>query len=328
MAYEKNTGDVSKIDYQGIKKNLDNYTKDLQGRPGSIDRNLRGLVDPLNSVLSKLPGSPQINSINDLSDGLISLIYGSQMAYRPKLPIRNLGQHSLIIGLTGFKPLGWAIKNRNSEEAREILSHSDLLKSRGKFFGAETQSLFGKGMIRKVSEVGLKPYRWSDIINVEDAYLAGYKQAIDNPKKFPDPYARAEEVAILSQYIYLPENRSDLARGFGVSKLLGRPLSVFTTWPANWVDFQIAAATPENRANLMKYWATALTFTAAATAFGIKGAEYVGIKSPLSVLQLIQGKLPIAGIAERPRVQVLKELKAFLDGDKSLKDILFYTLSE
>lgn len=326
MAHEKRTGEVSEVDWGGIKRNLNDYTKDLQGRPGKLDQSLRGIADPINSLLARLPNSPQIKSINDITDGMVSLIYGSQMAYRPKLPIRNLGQHSLIIGQAGFKPLGWAIKNRNTQEAREILTHSKLLASRQRAFGAETQALFGKQAIQRVSEIGLRPFRWADIINVEDAYLAGYRQAITNPKKFPNPYKRGDEVAALTQYIYLAENRSDLARGFGVSKFLGRPLSIFTTWPANWVEFQIASATnPDTQMNLLKYWAASLTVTGLTALAGVRGAEYVGISSPLSLLQIMRGRLPIAGIAERPRFQAWKEWQAFLEGDKDLMDILFYT---
>jgi len=329
MAYERKTGEVSQIDWAGIKSNLDDYTKDLQGRPGKLDKTLRGLVDPINSVLSILPNSPQIASLNDISDGMISLIYGSQMAYRPKLPLRNLGQHSLIIGQAGFKPLGWAIKNRNTQEAREILTHSKLLSSRQRAFGAETQALFGKQAIQKVSEIGLKPYRWADIVNVEDAYLAGYKQAIDNPQKWSNPYKRGDEVAALTQYIYLPENRSDLARGFRVSKTLGRPLSVFTTWPANWIEFQIASATnTDTQINLLKYWATSLSFAGLTALLGIKGAEYTGITSPLSLLQIAKGKLPIVGIAEKPQFRALKEWSDFIEGDKDLMDIFFYMFKE
>ena len=323
---KRKTGEVSEVDWFGIKSNLDDYTKDIQGRPGKLDQTFRALIDPLNSVLSILPNQPQIRSINDITDGMVSLIYGSQMAYRPKLPIRNLGQHSLIIGQTGFKPLGWAIANRNSQEAREIVKHSKLLASRQRAFGAETQALFGKGLIKKASEIGLRPFRWADIVNVEDAYLSGYKQAKDNPKKWPNPFLRGDQVAALTQYVYLAENRSDLARGWGLSKTFGRPLSIFTTWPSNWVDFQIASASnPETRMNLLKYWATALTITGITATMGIKGAEYVGISSPLSLLQIAKGKLPITGVAERPGFQALREWNAWLEGDKTLKEILFYT---
>jgi hypothetical protein len=277
------------------------------------------MVDPINKVLNVLPGKPQIKSLNELTDGMVSLLYGTQMAYRPKLPIRNLGQHSLIIGQTGFKPLGWAVKNRSTPEAKEALSHSKILKSRKHYFGAETQA------IGKVTELGMRPFRWADLVNVEDAFLSGYKQALANPQKWPNPYARGDEVAFLTQYAYLPENRSALARGFGLSKTLGRPLSLFTTWPANWVEFQIASATPENRNNLLKYWATALTVTGLTATVGIKGAEYTGISSPLSILQMVRGKLPIVGIAEKPRVQALREFQRFFDGESDLKDLLFYT---
>jgi len=326
MAQERKTGEISQVDWSGIKKNLDNYTKDLQGRPGALDKYLKGLVDPLNAVLSRLPGQPQIKSLNDISDGMTSLIYGSQMAFRPKLPLRNLGQHSLIIGQTGFKPLGWAIMNRNTPEAKEVLTHSKLLASRQQAFGAETQALFGGQAIQKVSEVGLRPFRWSDIINVEDAFLSGFRQAKIQGKTDIEAYKRGDAVAAITQYIYLPENRSDLARGFYLSKTLGRPLSVFTTWPANWIEFQITSASnPETRANLLKYWATALAVTALTAPLGIKGAEYTGITSPLSLAQITTGKLPITGIAERPKIQILKELQDFIEGDKDLKDILFYT---
>lgn len=326
MKYERDTGKVSEVNWQGIKQHLNDYIKDLQGRPGKLDIPLRAIVDPINSILSWLPGKPEIRSLNDVSDGIVSLLYGAQMAYRPKLPIRNLGQHSLIIGQTGYKPLAWAVKNRNTKQAREILKHSKLKASRAQAFGAETQALFGRGAIQRITEIGMRGFRWADMVNVEDGFLAGYKQAIDNPRKWPNPYRRGDEVAALTQYIYLPENRSDLARGFRLSKTLGRPMSLFTTWPSNWVEFNIVSASnPATRMNLLKYWATALAFTGLTAAAGIKGAEYVGISSPQSILQIARGQLPIAGIAEKPRFQAWREWSAFLEGDKTLKELLFYT---
>ena len=326
IEFERKQGKVSKIDWSGIRKNLKIYINGLQGKPGSMDSALRGMVDPINNVLKYVPGQPQIKSLNDMTDGMISLLYGTQMAFRPKLPLRNLGQHSLVIGQTGFKPLGWAITVKRTPEILRVLGKSKVLASRAKAFGPESQALFSHGTLQKITEIGMRPFKAADIKNVVDAYLAGYKQAKNNPKKFPDPYKRGDAVAAITQFIYLPENRSDLARGFGLSKSGGRLASVFTTWPANWVEFNIASAkNPDTRMNLLKYWAFSLAFSGVTAAIGIKGSAYTGISSPAALLNILRGKLPIVGVAERPGFQALREFQAWINGDKDLKNIFLYT---
>ena len=116
---------------------------------------------------------------------------------------------------------------------------------------------------------------------------------------------------------------------------LGRPASIFTTWSANYIEFILASAAPENRANLLKYLATGAGFILTTALAGIRGVEYVGFKSPLSLFNIIRkGQLPIAGITGRLEIlkpstwmpQAIRDIQKGMEGD--LGDVLFYTFRE
>jgi len=139
---------------------------------------------------------------------------------------------------------------------------------------------------------------------------------------------QGDKVAAITQYLYLPSNRSDLLNLWGLSPSLGRLMGVFTTWPANYIEFLVASAKPEHRRNLLKYFATALLGTLILASMGIKGWEYFGYTSPLQLLKVVRGEFPIAGIAERPSVIVIKQLRRVLDGDRELKSLFFKTFEE
>lgn len=327
---DPNVPEETKAGLWRAKKYLGNFVEQYTSRPGYLDNAFRQSMRGFNTILHKA-GMPEhaVLTISEMSNFLTSAIYATQMAYRPKLAIRNLGQHSLIIGQTGFKPLIKALSIKRTPEVLNILSKSKVIQSRAHAFAPEI------GRVAQFIKSGMWMYRKADIKNVVDAYLAGYYQAKGQGLSETQAVRRGDQVAGLTQYIYLKGNRSALGRGWGLSSTLGRPMSVFTTWPANYIEFLIASSAPEYRANLVKYLATGTGVMALAALGGVKGAQYVGFTSPFSLWNMLKkGQLPVSGITERLSLtkpetwspQVFRDIKKAMEGDVS--DMLFYTFKE
>ena len=316
-------GKRSPIDWFGIKRNLDSYVKDYVGRPGSLDKALRGTLDIFNK---RLPPGLQVRSIIELTNTFNSLVYGTTMGFRPKLAIRNLGQHSLIFGEVGTKPFLKAIRTPVNKETAKILDNSKVLATRKLHFAPEIQPAFSGRFKSRLSTSAFWLYRGADFINVRNAFLAGFYEAKAKGLSNPEAYKRGDEVAAKTQYLYLKGNRSALARGLGLSPALGRTAGVFTTWPANWLELQLSWAKPQHREKLLRYIGLNVGLLALGASAGIKAWKYTGIESPLSLLRLFQGNLPITGIAERPPIppQIIKDINKVIK-DEDIRQLFLYT---
>ncbi len=329
MAINKRTGKRTVVDLAGMEENVRRFAQDYIGRPGWADKYVRNTIDVVNRVL---PENLRIHSVVSLSNAVTTAMYGTQMSYRLKTAIRNMGQQSLIIGRTGFKPLAWAYSMIGDKPfvgpggkkytVHEILKDSWVLQSRPGAYAAESTAMD----MNKFISTGMRPFAKADLFNVRTAYLAGFKYGMDQGKSYEGSVKMGNEVAGVTQFIYLRGNRSMLARGGGVSKAIGRPMSIFTTWPSNYVEFLVGSAEPQHRKNLLKYLATAGVITAALRAAGIRGEAYTGINSLGNLWDVFTGKLPISGIAAKPKVQAIRDLMKGMD--EGLKEMLFYTYNK
>ena len=79
----------------------------------------------------------------------------------------------------------------------------------------------------------------------------------------------------------------------------------------------------------MRYIGLNVGVIALGAAVGIKAQKYTGIESPLSLLQLFRGKLPITGLAERPPIppQIFKDISK-VGEEEDLRELFFYTWGE
>ena len=322
MKLHQNNEQEYNYDVKSVIRNLENFIKETSGRPLKWDKEIAHSMSGFNKILDNLGfGKYQIKHINQVSNFLSSMTYSTQMAFRPKLAIRNLGQQSLVIAQEGFRNTFEAIKAKPTKENLEAMSKSEVLKGRAMAFTPEPVADFLRS--------GMWMFQKADLKNVKTAFLAGYIGAKKRGLSEVQAIKRGDEVAGLTQFIYLSGNRSGLARGLGLSTTL-RPLSIFTTWPSNYMEFIVASAAPEHRANLLKYIAFSTGFIAVSSFAGIKGISYTGLDSPLSLLQWVTNpsKLPIAGIAERGiTIQLLNDVKKALR-DEDLRQLLLYTFSE
>jgi len=324
-------------DYAGavdLQKNVQKMIKDAANRPGLLDENVRTSMKDWNKWMTNLGfENLQIDNISRISDFATSMIYGTQMGFRPKLALRNLGQHMLVVGQTGFKPLAKALTVKRTPQVLDILSKMKIVEGRASAFAPDSDAV--KGFVKS----GMWMFQKADMKNVVDSALAGYFQKTGG--RFAKPgsaleraaITRGSEVAGTTQFLYLNGNRNGLSRGLGLSRTL-RPLSIFTTWPTNYIEFLVASAKPEHRANLIKYLGTSMGFIGISALMGIKGLNYTGLDSPSSLFKTITtGKLPISGVLEgstqlsKPNVGLFKDIKKTLD-DQDLRQLLFYTLKE
>lgn len=302
-------------------KNLEQFVLDYKNRPSGLDYHFQKSFEVFDKWIGNINPNLKLGTVNNTIDTLTGLLYSTQMGFRPKLALRNLGQHMLIVGQTGFKPLFQALSAKRTPQVLKYLSRSRVLSARQMGAVAEPGGV-QKGLAKKAMAM----FTAADRKNVADAYLSGYFQHLKkHPKDHRGARERGDQVAALTQFIYLQGNRSGLARG--IAGRSTRPLSIFTSWPINYVEFIVQSAKPEHRANLMKYFATSAGFILMSALAGIKGIQYTGTNSPLSLLQLTSGEIPLISLAKRPRVQIFEDIKKVIK-DEDLRQLLFYTLKE
>jgi len=319
------TGKYSKVDWESMEKNLRGFIDGYVGRPGSWHKEILNTTDAIQKIVPsrfRLSGSKAM-------DALRSFTYFSTMGFRPKLAIRNLGQHSLILSETGMGNLVKAMKTKNSPELNKLLSKSDVLSTRqaGGFVP-------GGERLKGFSKASMKLYQMADHKNVKDAFLAGFYEAggnINNPSKYAIKHGDA--VAAKTQFLYTAGNRSALAADFwGKSREVGRTAGMFTSWTANWLELMIdwsgASGKAKNFAQLKRYIALNAVLLATAQQAGIDVKKYTGLDSIPSIWKMVkEGRLPIMGIAGRKLSdQVIPQaIKDLEKADKDLAEYLFYT---
>jgi len=325
IRYQHNIGKSTNIDWKAIRNYTDDYVRDWAGRPGKIDQVIRQTIDPINKILGTHFGIQMPATLSGLSDIYRGLVYTAYMGYRPKLALRNLGQHSLIIGETGPKYLLQAINLRRSNPVKfqEVARKSRVLQSRASTYSAEVPL---KRMSR-IQKSAMTWYRGADKINVQDSFVAGYLEGQATGK---NPTMRGDQVAAKTQYLYLKGNRSMLARGFGLSSIMGRHMGMFTTWPSNFVELMVSWAKPGQRKALLRYF----TLNAALLplkALGIATGAYTGLTSVRQILSMAQGEpFPTVKFATDftkkgfKTVGAIRDILRTMDKD-DLKELILYT---
>ena len=135
-------------------------------------------------------------------------------------------------------------------------------------------------------------------------------------------------MAAKTQFLYLRGNRSALARGFGLSPALGRTASVFTTWPANWVELMLGWSKPGHRVKVLRYLGLNVALLYLGYLLGVKAWKYTGITSPLSLKEMVTGGLPVTRILEKPQEilhpNIIKDIEKSID-DNDIRELFIYT---
>jgi len=330
MRVNEKIGAESLFNLPDIRKNLTSFVRDYVGTQRPFDVFLSNTLKDVNKVL---PEGMQINNINQLSGLITSSAYGMKMGYRPKLALRNMGQHSLIIGEVGMKPLAGALKKyrtlptgKLTPEGDQILTESKVLKSRSMAFAPETINIANAtDAVRRETTRSLLMYRGADRINVENSFLAGYTEAINKGLSKPEAIKRGDQVAAKTQFIYLRGNRSHLARSLlGLSKTGGRVAGMFSTWSPNWLELQMSWAKAGHRESLLRYAGINGVALGLMGALGIATFQYTGINSVSNLISM--AKSPIGRLKNIFNLDIglVKDLEKVAEsGD--LRDLFLYT---
>ncbi len=233
---------------------LKDYSRRMTGEPSKIDKKINADLLEMANKLKKLPGGDELvqflehgNPSGLASYQLASAYYGLWLGFKGTSAIRNLGQHTLIIGDVGPVRFAQGIGLRFTTEGRAALKESWVWRSRSAAFVPGIDDSFAAQWTDQFRETALYLFRKADEQNVKDAFLAGYAEAKDiltqlnaalpaDRRLSPEELHRliidrGDEVAADTQYLYTKMNSMAVSQSAP-----GRVLSVLTTWSANWLE--------------------------------------------------------------------------------------------
>lgn len=318
----EHTGKQSPVDWVGIKKNVDGWGRRYSGQPGQFDIFIKNSVKVLPPEWQN-----KIGSIENLSGMYRTLMYTGAMGWRPKLALRNIGQHSLIIGMVGPKYLVRALSTRRSLKARQYLKQSNVLATRELGFAPELPHTIGIDKAEQVRNSAFAMFRQADRLNVENAFLAGYYEGRDKGLNHAQALKRGDQVAATTQFMYTKGNRGPISDLWGLSHIGGKMASMFTTWPINKIEYDLMIAKPENRPMLARYLAVVGVGALASVATNgkFKSTAYTGFGAEAGIFKKIAGGIIDFKFLLKPQLQILRDVKKAYKDDDFFKLILYET---
>ncbi len=223
-----------------IRGFLKDYSDRMTNKPSKIDLEINTTLLGLADKIRGLPGGNPLanvlsrgNPAGMASYNFTSMLYVLWLGFKPTSAIRNLSQHTLIIGEVGPVHFADGIKLRFTAEGKAALDDSLVWRSRRAAFVPGIDDSFTNRWSDTFRETALFMFRQADAQNVKDAFLAGYSEA-----KALLPNAdrqvwidRGDEVAADTQYLYTKMNSFSLAQNS-----VGRVFSILTTWSVNWME--------------------------------------------------------------------------------------------
>ncbi len=330
------SGTFGIIDYPTLIDQLGKLQREYSGAQYAADTNIESRVGWVNKYL---PKRLQVRSAYSASNLLTELTYGTNLAFRPTSAIRNLGQQSLLIGKLGVRGtikgsvtgLSVLLGINKSPEMLRVAENSNMIKGRALQFSPESESLSGTGAIKRIIRFGLQGFSGVDRWNVYAGVYGGYFDAKSRRLSFAESVRFGDQVAAQTQFPYGKMGRMPISTFWGKSRLIGRPFSIFTSWPVHYAEYtnSIWREDPKRAA---EYTTIGALVTLAGIYGGFKGSQYVGFSAIPSLYKLGTGQLPVAGIAQRPiKGGLWRDIEKFVESDKDLKaymDLMFYLQDE
>ncbi|KKM73674.1 hypothetical protein LCGC14_1408060, partial [marine sediment metagenome] len=226
---------------QSTKNYLSGYSKRMTGELSEIDKSANITIREFAEKIKNVPGigkflyprMTQGNPMGMASYHLTGGLYGLFLGFKATSAIRNLSQHTLILGEVGPKHFSNGIKLRTTSEGRAAMKKSLVLRSRKFAYTAGLDSSFASRWTDKFRETALYMFRLADRQNVSDAFLAGYSEAKEfYPEASEQVWIdRGDEVAADTQYLYTKMNSMSFSQSAP-----GRTMSMLTTWTENWME--------------------------------------------------------------------------------------------
>ncbi len=305
---------------RSVKNYLSGYSKRMTGELSDIDK--AGNVT-IREFAEKIRGVPKIgeyfytrmtqgNPMGMAAYHLTGLLYMNFLGFKATSAIRNLSQHTLILGEVGPKHFANGIRLRFTTEGRMALAKSLVLRSRKFAYTAGLDASFANRWTDKFREATLFAFRLADKQNVSDAFLSGYAEA---KEFYPDANEqvwidRGDEVAADTQYLYTKMNSMSFAQNAP-----GRVMSMLTTWTENWIELmtkwinrtpsqvyleqqRLTGKAPPTKNWSQTYKAIALYMTLVGLSFAfdddtrLKIKEYTGLGSLRYLAGAVGGEFP------------------------------------
>jgi len=218
----------------------------IKGRPTEFDKLTNasleklGVRKALDLILKPFGRTSSSNLAVSMANGLSRLIHDAVIWGKVRLVLRNHTQKFLNLGMYGTKAFVKA-SFPAPKALKETIKDSDFWKISNRSF-VETQVGLGKGVIKKLENLGYKPYGHSHISNVnhamKTAYYAG-KELVDNPKyaklgwTMDDVAREMEHGAMSTQYWYNKMGMPEIFRS-GAGKILMTLQSWWMNYTANY----------------------------------------------------------------------------------------------
>jgi len=312
------------VNQPNAAKYMREFTKRLTGRQGVTDRLLNQTLKTGVAPVFEAMGMPKVADWLTQGNGAAKLAhlwtgvhYMAYMGFYPVSIVKNGSQQLLTIAQVGIDNYAWARKAVITEKelVQRVLAKSELWRSRKQAYLPALDA--GKaGLIpgvpramSKFQEIVMWGFRRMDTSNVSNAIMAGYREAIKLGLPFDWAVKRGDEVGGQVQYIY-----AKMASAAFTQNAVGRVLSMFTTWPTNFIELasqniqgrpsKVYAAyeketgqkvNPEGwlarHKAMLRYMSIFALMTGIGAALGFRGKEYTGYGSLESVARASRGEL-------------------------------------
>jgi len=225
---------------QVFRDYLIDYSRRMTKEPSKLDKSINNTLQDFAGAIEKLPGGkPFANFLTRGNpSGLVAyqftgVLYTLWLGFKPTSAIRNLSQHTLIIGEIGPVRFAEAVSKTLTAESKQAVAESLVMRSRKAAFVPGIDDSFVDKWTDEFREAALLMFRAADKVNVRHAFLGGYYEA-----KHLLPEAdrqvwidRGDEVAADTQYLYTQMNSMAISQSSA-----GRIFAVLTTWSQNWIE--------------------------------------------------------------------------------------------
>ena len=215
---------------------LREFSTRMTGRPSPIDNEFNQSLKELATQVEKLPkGKPLADALRSGNvAGMAAyqwagLHYLAWLGLRPASAIKNLSQHGLILAEVGGRHLAEGIVLRATQEGKEALRESVVLRGRKLGYLPGVDEAFISKTVNFSHKIAMAFFRGADKQNVSDAFLAGYAEAKARGLPYAWRLKRGDEVAEKTQYIY-----TKMGGPMWSQTAPGRVLTVLSSWAINW----------------------------------------------------------------------------------------------
>lgn len=335
----------------GISDDRMQVLKDIRhwmvGRPSEAEKHMDSLINQFIEVvnLSEWQSKWGVRPTAEISSFLAELQYMGGLGFNPFTAVKNLTQKALALSsitddgnpLHGLKWMAKAKAKKLTKEGEFYLTNLKLRDSRNFTESLELQSTaISRVMERmglpdpmskaavKVRDEAFRMFRWSDLSNIEDTWLARFLYLTETKSApWSDAINLATKTTMATQFMY------GIDSPLLYKSPIGKQAGIFMSWPINWAFMLYEQGTS---GDIQKALSTVLTMAVGAEALTLTGMNFMSIHP----VNTARGLLPIAMLEGEDRWPLLYRsaaatwgvLKALSDGDPEAYDTALDNLKQ